>query len=424
MLYCLDPERPFRLYEQDSWQDMQSVLSATRPMELAQLCDAHWKTAERHLYTGSMVLWLERSQNIAELREYYNRAIAGYETDNHARDRGVGLELLLEYAVKGLEKPNLVVTFDEQVGGYTLKGWDCEIAHKPITLTITNTTRGYVSAAVSLQGKKDPTEPDWVNFTTKLVTSTSTSKQIAKEQIYLQNLFSLRRGHTYRRRLLLATRQEFGQLPQSQEFDIALKAMSFYQGLRGKLWAFGLRGGFVGLFWHFVGAALLALLPFLLVQKLMPQEFLYLLSTDITVNTVLQRVGGGVLFAMQFLQYKFILITAGIVGFVGFWTGISRGHEDYTTKRGAHTLRLGGFWLALIFAIILPFWDQGSSLLTQSYYYNKNIQILNIIYFVGASIVIWLLIFLITLILAAIRAKLEQALRAHYAFLLNPPGRE
>jgi hypothetical protein len=423
LLYCLDPKRPFRLYEQDSWQDVQSVPSANTPLELAKLCDLHWETAERHLYTGSMVLWLERTQHIAGLREYYSRSLAGYETDNHARDRGVGLELLLEFAVPGLEKPNLVVTFDKQISSYTLQAWDREIPHQPVTLTITNTTRGYISAFVNLQNRRDPVEPDWISFSDSFVHGTYANKEIASQQIYLQNLSSLKRGRTYRRQLLLSVRQEFGQPPQVQQFPIMLKPMRFYQGLRGKLWTFGLRGGPVGFFWHFASAALLAFLPFLLIQKLIPQEFLSSSFTEITAGTIFQRLAGGVLFAMIFLQYKFILITAGIAGFAGFWVGKKLGHTDYTAKQGAHALRLWGFWLSLIFAAILLYWDQGLAFMTQNDYYNQDAQISYFVFFIGASVLIWLLLFLIMLILAATRSKLEQFLRTHYASLMNLPGR-
>jgi hypothetical protein len=425
MLYCLDPERPFRFYEQDSWQSVQNIPSAKTSVELAQLCDANWKTAERHLYAGSIVLWLERTQHIDGLREYYNRAVAGYETDNYARDRGLGLELLLEHTVPELEKPDLVASFDGQVGGYTLKAWDREIAHEAITLTVTNTTRGYVSAVLEMQGRNNATEPDWVKFPTRLVTGTPASREIAREQIALQNLSSLKRGHTYKRQLLLSLRQEFGRPPKSQPFPMVIKPMRRYQGLRGKLWAFGLRGGFFGLLWHFVSAALLAALALLLTQKLIPSTYLDLPDpgATITVSAIFQQIGGGLLFVMQFLQNTFILITAGIAGFAGFWAGMNKGHTDYTAQQGARVVRRWGCWLALIFAFILLFWDQAVTTLSQGDYYSQNIQILNIVFFLGASLSIWLMVFLIVLVLAAIRPVLERFLRARYASLLNPPGR-
>src|SRR5947209_16563519 len=109
-LYCLVPERPFRLYSEDVWQSLNVLPSAATPEELARLCDIHWKLGEYHLYEGSLGYWLEESRGIKGLKEYYQTAVEGYAKKGF--DRGVGLELLLEHAVPSLLKPNLVVTFD------------------------------------------------------------------------------------------------------------------------------------------------------------------------------------------------------------------------------------------------------------------------------------------------------------------------
>ena len=78
------------------------------------------------------------------------------------KDRGVGLELLLERAVPSLVRPNIVVTFDGTENEYTLNRWDREIPHRPITVKITNTTRGFTSIDLVLSQALVVTEPQWI----------------------------------------------------------------------------------------------------------------------------------------------------------------------------------------------------------------------------------------------------------------------
>ncbi len=424
MLYCLDAARPFRFYRGEAWEDVQRIPTAHTPQDLAQTCDAHWKNAEYHLYKGSMVFWLEHSQKIRDLQKYYTDAIVGYETDVRGRDQGVGLELLLEHAFPALPKPELVVTFDGQANGYTLKEWDREIDHVPVPITITNTTRGYVSASLALRSKENVRGVRWLSLShdPQFVQGASGEKQVARENLYLYHLDELKRNATYKYSLLLSVRQEFGRPPRTQQFPVVLTPMHFYQGLRGKLNIFGLRGGLFGLLWHFASAALLALLFYQLIQKLVPQSF-YSLSSDITFNTIMQDLGNGVLYVMGFLQEKFVLITAGITGFIGFWLGRKKGHKNYTAVQGARSLIGRGFWFSLLFALILVFWDQGVTLLGQIGNLSANMQILSVIFVIGASVAIWLLIFLIVLLVAGLRSLLESVVRARYASLLLPQGR-
>ncbi len=139
-LYRLNADRPFRLYQQEQWQQLETVVSASSPQELAGICDLYWDNGERHLYEGSMAFWLEYCQHIQDIETYYRDAIVGFAFDQ--RHRGLGLELLLERAVPTLTKPHLRVTFDGTENAYTLAKWDRELPHQPVIVAITNTTRG------------------------------------------------------------------------------------------------------------------------------------------------------------------------------------------------------------------------------------------------------------------------------------------
>ncbi len=423
MLYCLDPTRPFRLYNQDAWQATPGLSSAATPIELATLCDLNWQIAERHLYAGSMVFWLERLQQVAGLHEYFARAVADYATDSASHNRGVGLELLLEYAVPSLIKPQLVVTFDNQVSGYLVSRWDREIPHKPVTLTVTNTTRGYVSAAIDMHQPNKPNAVSWLEFQSQQASSLAEGQALISQPITLYNLPSLKRGKTYQRKFVLSVRQAYDQPVLTQSFPMTLKTMNFYQGLRGKLWIFGLRGNVIGLLWHAIAAGLLALLSLNLIPLFLHIATVYVSPDTITAEMLLHTIGNGTLFALQFLGVRFVLITATLAGLAGFWSGLGKGHDDYTARRGIRTLLTWGIVTSLLVTIGLPFWDQTASFVSQNGLISSNAQLLALFFVLGASLILWLLISLILTLLAFGHASMECILRKRYASLLYPPGR-
>src|ERR1019366_7587490 len=139
-LYCMVPERPFRFYKQEAWEALTAIVSASTPTELAQRCDLNWHLAEAHLYEGSLAYWLGDIRSIASLKDYYKTTVSSFA--NKGKERGLGLELLLEKALPTLPHPKLVVTFDGNEGEYVLNGGAREIPHQPIMLKVINTTRG------------------------------------------------------------------------------------------------------------------------------------------------------------------------------------------------------------------------------------------------------------------------------------------
>jgi hypothetical protein len=161
ILYHLSPQRPFRFYARESWEPLSQVPQATTLVELAQLCDRYWERAEQHLYVGAMLLWLEVAQHCEGIREYYREHIKGYEYDRY--NRGLGLELLLEKVVPQLTRPSLRVFFDGSENQFVLQSWDRELPHKPVTVQIENTTRGFASLTLQIINP-DPQSPYWLHL--------------------------------------------------------------------------------------------------------------------------------------------------------------------------------------------------------------------------------------------------------------------
>ncbi|MGH2478450.1 MAG: hypothetical protein ACRDHW_02180, partial [Ktedonobacteraceae bacterium] len=258
-LYALLPERPFRFYDREQWQACSEVPNATTAKELADLCDLDWETGLLHLYRGSLVFWLERSQGRAGLLAYYAQAVAAYE--RQPNNRGLGLELVLEEAIPDpalLPRPKLVVKLDGNVGSCTIPRWDREIAHQPVEVAITNTTRGFTSLTLALA--PEISEPSWAEMYESAINEQARTGPPSTTQIRFRDLSQLKRGHTYTRRLNLSINGAYGAVLTTQQFPLTLKTMYGFQGLRGKLWLFGLRGGLPGLLWSAVPGLFLAFL--------------------------------------------------------------------------------------------------------------------------------------------------------------------
>lgn len=434
-LYSLVPERPFRLYSEDVWQPLDTLPTATTPEELARLCDIHWELGEYHLYDGSLGYWLEESRGIQGLKEYYQTAVEGYAKKGN--DRGVGLELLLERAVPSLPKPDLVVTFDGYESQYALDRWDREIPHQPITVKITNTTRGFTSIDMVLEQPPPGTEPQWIalnNSAPVHISGTPGQGMPATKTITLMNLPMLGRGRKYQRTLTMSVAGAFGRPPAMQKFPITLRTMSFFRGLRGRLWQWGLRGGLVGFAWNCAAGTLLAFALSLLIPAIVPASYLYQPASDVSFSSFMQNLIAGTFMLLQHplgdiptFWNSFPVIVGGITGLVGFGVGNGTGHTDYSEKRGASAFRNWTFWFSVAFTIVLLILDQGGNAIGQAFQYGQSYTgsyyILNAFLLGGGSIMIGILTFFIACIVASIRYRVEKHLRKRYAELLKPLGR-
>ena len=429
MLYCLVPERPFRLYTREEWQKLETLPSAMEPRELAMLCDVYWNIAVPHLYEGSMLYWLEYSRGINGLRTYYENAVVCYARE--WQDRSIGLELVLERAIPELEKPELVVDFDGKGSSCTLTDWDREIPHKAINVTITNLTRGFTSLDIALQGRRRTTEPDWIRlYSSPSLRGRPGAGMPGSAKLELKNLSRLKRGKTYQRKLYVRVRGENKHVTE-YSFPMTLRPMRFNQGLRGKLWIWGLRGGIPGLFWNAAAGGLLAvflswLIPALVSQSLFdrPEK----VSTTWFPGSMLQAVITGLLNVLRFgalmpvHRLAFPLVVAAIMGFVGFWTAIGKGHSDYKARQNAASFRIGAFWLSLLYMLYLLYPDGAYNSFGVAYQWSSSGRDYTT-YLVTSSPFAGLLIFLLACFLASVHYRLEKYIRYHYRAMLNPTGR-
>ncbi|HLG64595.1 MAG TPA: hypothetical protein VKY19_21835 [Ktedonosporobacter sp.] len=425
MLYSMLLTRPFRFYQEERWQPVNAIASANSPTELAELCDKNWFPGEKHLYEGSMLYWLEFAQGVKGLMEYYDACIKGYA--NMKSERGVGLELVLERAVPTLEKPQLEVTFDGEIGSCTIKPWDRELPHRPVTVTITNKTRGYMKLLVELEQKHSPTMPDWILLNphaTQHFWGTPGNGLPVNRTLSLVNLPQLDRGRTYRRALRISTVGEYNKAPEVQTFPITLKTMSFWQGLRGILWAWGLRGGIPALFWNAIAGTALSFLVFHLVETLFSRSLSSPLhnGSSLSFSTLLDASLAGMVQTLTALGNTAIWSMALIGGVVGFCVGIGKGHMNYPQGKNAQRFRTGTFWLVLLAVVVLLSKDQGWTVLGEALQFGGRF-IPAAFYIVLGDILLGTLAFLIFCLLAFFHSLLEKFLRRRYEKLLHPVGR-
>lgn len=441
MLYCMVPERPFRLYREEKWQSLESVPSANSTAELAVLCDIHWNIAENHLYSGSMVYWLEHARGVPGVQAYYDTAIYGYAEQRD--DRGVGLELVLEYAVPGLAKPELVVDFDGQPGSYTLNGWDCEIEHKPVAVTIANRTRGFTSLNISLEQKAQVIGLDWIMLRGPgVVRGRPGAGMPSKGNTIQTNMHLLKRGQTYRRKVLVSMCGERGQTS-TTEYPVTVRTLSYYQGLRGKLWLWGLRGWIPGFGWSFAPGALLTVILTAIISgiiaRIVPQAYFNLSGLPIdqlSFGMVLQAAAAGLVNVLHFSDFlpghelAFPLVAGTLLGLAGGIAGCGKGHADFTGGRHAKAFLKWVAGFSAILLLMLLWRDGGFSAISaansNSGYYGSgpnNYLALIALQAVLGTLLAALFFFLSGCVLALIQYHLEKYLRRRYASLTDLPGR-
>jgi hypothetical protein len=447
ILYLLEPRRPFRLYAYEVWEPVNQVPHAANAQELVRLCDQYWERGEYHLYTGSMLTWLERTQGFEQITSYYKSALAGYR--NAPFNQSLGLELLLEYIVPELPPPQLKVTFDGNTEGYFLHRWDRELPHLPVTIEIENITRGFVSATIELR-KDRASDPDWLHLEDsglppviipreKLPAPPAIELQPiferalvpvpirgrpgtgfpARKQLFLCNLHILERGKTYRQKLHLVEQREFGKPPTIHEYPLTISTMTYLQGLRGKLWRWGLRGNLPGLLWNFAAGAVLSSIMLLLFPFLMLPFHMGWhkgLNSPARFDLALQATITGAVDLLAHLNVMFILMVGLLAGAIGLFTGLGKGHADYTIEKSAQTFRKAALRSSFFLLVFLAIWKNSFLMradLSEAYQFW---------YFCGVLLVA-ILAFITLNIVNMLRTALEKHLRQRYAALLNPPGK-
>jgi hypothetical protein len=199
----------------------------------------------------------------------------------------------------------------------------------------------------------------------------------------------------------------------------------------------GLRGNIPGLLWNFVAGVLLSWLFFILIPRLVPPAYMNWYDQfggQISLNMVLQAIVAGLVEVLAFTrlipgyEVAFPLLAGIILGFVGFWVGIGKGHTDYADRRNAAVFRKAAFWLSIIFAGVLFYrvggYDAIMAAVKSNGSYYTNYQIVTVIQYASGALITGLLIFFIACVLASIHYRLEKYLGTYYQALLNPTGRQ
>jgi hypothetical protein len=426
ILYRLSPERPLHLYAQESWEPPSQVPQATTLAELAQLCDRYWDRGEQHLYTGAMLLWLEQVQHCEGMQEYYQTCIKAYEHDRYRR--GLGLELVLEKVVPQLPRPALLVSFDGVANQFALEAWDRELAHKPIMLQIASTTRGFSSLTLEIL-KPELAAPSWLQLADIVppaadriaISGRLGTGKPAYHYIKLVNLEGLDRGKTYRQVLRIVEWREVGQPPIFHEYPLTITTMTYFQGLRGKLWLWGLRGDFPGFVWNFATGAVLAglMIGF---TSVLAAPFYALWQNQVqhgvmNAGTALMSCVIGAAEMGHQLNLFFLLLVGLITGGIGAYTGFRRGHTSYTEQQSASIFKKIGNKLVPLLCVFMLFWGiihppTAAESNTSPYW------------IIGGSLLISLCMVLLIHVMTLIRTYAERYIRKRYADLVNPPGKE
>jgi hypothetical protein len=379
-----------------------------------------------------MRYWLETSRGITGLIDYYTKSIEGYT--QRAQDRGVGLELMLERAIPTLPKPRLEVSFDGQVGECVIERWDREIPHKPVTVKITNTTRGYTNFHLRLQREQTVGLPDWLalNVTPSQYFWGRPGAGMPLCRTLTLNTLSWNRqpllspGKTYQYALKLYQVREYATAQGVQEYPITLKTLHSWQGLRGILWRWGLRGGFPGLGWNFIAGLILNYLVFQVCGKLALSSYLHWSPSTVKVASfasITSALLAGIVRSINTFGNNLTLAIAILFGIAGFWTGIGKGHTTYPAGQNARGFRKGMAWLLLLLVPCMMIQDQSGQRFAMSFNKAGAPWPFTVLCFNLRDLIIGILVFLLACIMAAIHSHLENYLRARYVQLLNPDGR-
>lgn len=278
LLYQLDPERPFRFFPRTDVFSMPTKdASITTSDQLVKFADTHWDLTTQHLYQGELLAWLSshagyvhyRGQNYDSPQALFDAVCRTFGGTAYA---GVGTEALLEALDERLAKPTLRFTVDGVESGLTVGPWDGELEHKPLTIKVENTTRGYIACTLRLapHGESAAAPYPWLSFRSLPHTRAPqdplpqrsalpagslesvcvlTGKQSKTFTLYPGYLGSLPWGASYTE---VVNVQRFLSSPSapdapSIQYPITLKLMRYHQGYRLKLWWSGLRGNLPGI---------------------------------------------------------------------------------------------------------------------------------------------------------------------------------
>jgi hypothetical protein len=426
ILYRLLPERPFRLYQQDQWQPLDSMHSVSTVEQLIQSCDRQWPVLVYHLYGGALLTWLKYSQQCLGIDGWYQSTIALYAQLGHPY-QSVGLEFLLEHLSPSLPRPAFAIE-----GVYSLVQWDSEIHHEPLPFVIQNITRGATFFYVMLEIRQN--NAFWMNlrsphviqlqnapidvqsphaFCGPFYSGLGRQDRIAVN-LLLQDLPHLGYGKTYHAVLRLMVQTADKGWSPACEGSIVISTMEYQQGFRRHLWRWGLRGGLPGLIENAIAGLAMSLIIFLLVLTFVHVQ--YSDPKDFFNTLLLASIDGMGGIVTSFLGYKFILITGAVTGILGSLIGWKEGHAHYSATKNAKDYTSAGKMCCLLFFLILLYlsWGYEPAGVVDGAW-------LRFAQVVG-SLLTSLLFLIVICILVFIRFLVEWLLRQSYSELLKPQG--
>lgn len=392
-LYRIDPDRPYHFFAQPGvFQPLKADAKVSSIEAFITYADAHWDLTVQHLYDGELLTWLESRTSLGvyrgeaySVRDFYDQHLARYARTKVA---GVGLELLLEFLNPDLPKPAISVKFGGQENGYSLQNWDGELPHRPVIMTVQNTTRGYFTGVVSLtaptpkqmspapwvslellplEAPPPPTSgvaPKWNPTSQEAVCELkgATSRQI---NFYLGNFNTLARGRTYTRTVTLQRYEDDPtQATVTGTYPITLRLMPYLSGYRLALWLRGLRGGIPGMILNGAAGYLLGWLFVLIGLTFAPHAYWTFFSPQVDTSSTGGPTAMGALdfvltvvlrpffYAVAVFGYQLPKLFAAFFGFFGFFAGRGRGHSKYSLTQDTAAVRGAARLLALYLWIL------------------------------------------------------------------------
>ncbi|HEU5346680.1 MAG TPA: hypothetical protein VFU60_20195 [Ktedonobacterales bacterium] len=404
LLYQLDPDRPFRFFPRtDTFSLPSKDTSVATSDQLVAFADKHWDLFTQHLYQGELLVWLSahagyvnyRGQNYDSPQAFFDAVCRPFGGTAYA---GVGTEALLEALDERLARPTLRFTIDGEESGLNLGPWDGELEHKPLTIKVENTTRGYIACKLRLTRREDDAVAPypWLSFRSLPHMRAPqdqtpqrsalpagavedvcvlTGKQTKTFTLYLGHLGSLPWGASYTE---VVNVQRFLSSPRTpdtptMQYPITLRLMRYHQGYRLKLWWSGLRGNLPGIALNAGMAFVLSALILWAGTALAPDAHwgLFAPTSDYASGAPwpgILDVGLTIALRPWFLMiaalgwYLPVIITV-FAGLVGFSVGLGQRHrkygrvEDVSAHRKAATILMLLLWLlagAVLLANLSP----------------------------------------------------------------------
>jgi hypothetical protein len=424
VLYYIWPQRPLRLFSAAAWQELRPQDSIATSDELVAFCDGHWEAGLFHLYDGAMLTWLEYAQGCQGLRDWYLSAVQAYRQQDEAY-RSLGLELVLQRALPSLASPALALLFDEQSEAYLLSGWDSEIPHCPVSLTLRNRRRGVMLLAVAI--RKQESDPAWVvlpadeeEHLVYLRTGDRKASQVTRH-LLLPDLARLGYGRMYRCQLQVTRYLGVGEQAVLSWYPMTLTTLPYRQGFRRYLWLWGLRGGLPGLAWQGLAGVVLAQVALICAHAWIPATTF--LTDQAALTPFVQALLSGINLAVTMQPGEgFVLLAGAVIGCIGSVAGLRRGHTEYPASQQKEEIQgQGKVWAILLFCG-LGFWQYSafSQLLAGSG--DPFSLALAVVRLATASLFCSLLLLLLINILIVVRLGWERSLRRQYRALLHPQG--